>query len=348
MQIVIPAYKPDEKLLKLINDLHEVTDYGIIVVNDGSGKEYDRIFNAVPDYVTVLSHDVNKGKGRAMKTAFEYICSEFPDETGAVIADADGQHLPKDIKNVAEHLEAKPDHLILGSRKFTGKVPFKSRWGNAITRFVFALASGVKVYDTQTGLRGISKMHMSEFIALKGERYEYEMNMLLRAAEIGIVMEEVTIETVYINENESSHFHPVRDAFKIYAVIFKFIFSSLFSTVIDYALFVLMTLVTTPFMDGNTSNLISVVSARIVSSFINFIINKKAVFKGCKDSKAAIFKYYATVIIVLAANYGLLTLMTSVFMWNKYLAQVIAMILTYPLSYYIQRMFVFKTKSTTE
>ena len=109
-----------------------------------------------------------------------------------------------------------------------------------------------------------------------------------------------------------------------------------------------MTLVTTPFMDGNTSNLISVVSARIVSSFINFIINKKAVFKGCKDSKAAIFKYYATVIIVLAANYGLLTLMTSVFMWNKYLAQVIAMILTYPLSYYIQRMFVFKTKSTTE
>lgn len=348
MQIVIPAYKPDEKLLKLIDDLHNTADYGIIVVNDGSGSDFDSVFDAIPEYVTVLKHDINRGKGRAMKTAFEYICKNMPHEIGAIIADADGQHLPKDIVNVANHLIANPEHLVLGSRKFTGKVPFKSRWGNAITRFVFALASGVKVYDTQTGLRGIPIRHMPEFIALKGDRYEYEMNMLLRAAELGIVMEEITIDTVYINENESSHFHPIRDSFKIYAVIFKFIFSSLFSTVIDYVLFVVLSLATTPLLEPNTSNLVSVVGARIVSSLCNFFINQKAVFKGCKNSRSAVFKYYATVLLVLALNYGLLTLMTNVFMWNKFIAQVIAMILTYPVSYYVQRMFVFKTKSKTE
>ena len=345
MQVIIPAYKPDERLLALIKELHDKTDYKIIVVNDGSGPDYDSVFCAVPDYATVLVHDTNKGKGRAMKTAFSYVYENFSADNGAVIADADGQHLVKDIISVASMLEKNPDSLIIGSRRFTGRVPFKSRWGNAITRAIFALASGVKVYDTQTGLRAVPMSYMPEFIKLRGERYEYEMNMLLRAAELGIPMKETTIETVYIGENESSHFHPIRDSFKIYAVIFKFIFSSLLCSAIDYGAFVLLSLTTALWTGPNISNLISVAGARVISSFCNYIINKKAVFKGSSSSGCSVLKYYLTVIIVLAANYGLLTLMTSVFMWNKFVSQIIAMLLTYPLSYYVQRMFVFKTRT---
>ena len=85
MNVIIPAYKPDEKLLKLIDDLHENTDYNIIVVNDGSGADCDGIFQAIPDYATILTHEVNRGKGRAMKTAFEYCAANFPDDPGVVL-----------------------------------------------------------------------------------------------------------------------------------------------------------------------------------------------------------------------------------------------------------------------
>ncbi len=345
MQIIIPAYKPDERLLKLVEDIHSETDYNIIVVNDGSGEEFDAVFSALPGYVTLLVHDVNMGKGRAMKTGFSYIAEHFPEDPGAIIADADGQHLIKDIVNVANALIAHPDNLVLGSRRFTGNVPFKSRWGNAITRFVFALASGVRVYDTQTGLRGMPTKYMSMFAGLRGDRYEYEMNMLLKAAEQGIIIEEVFIETVYIDDNSSSHFHPVRDSFKIYAVIFKFIFTSFLSFLIDYALFVVFSALTARMPDANLGRLISVAAARVISSLCNYFLNKKTVFKGCDGSHAAVMKYYLVALIVFGANYGLLTLMENVFLWNKLISQALSMALTYPISYYFQRMFVFKSRS---
>lgn len=345
MHVIIPAYMPDEKLVALVDRLKAETDYNIIVVNDGSAPECDGVFAQIADRVTLLIHEVNMGKGRAMKTAFSYVCENFPGDTGVVIADADGQHLVKDIVRVAELLEAKPDRIIIGSRRFTGKVPFRSRCGNAVTRAVFAIASGVKVYDTQTGLRAIPTRYLPEFIKLRGERYEYEMNMLLRAAEIGIAMEETTIDTVYIGENESSHFHPIRDSFKIYAVIFKFIFSSLLCFAIDYGAFVLLALATGHLFTQNISNLISTAAARIISSFCNYFINKKAVFKSGGACGHSVLKYYSAVIVVFGIHYGLLTLMTDAFCWNKFLSQIVAMIITYPISYYLQRMFVFKTRT---
>lgn len=344
MNVVIPAYKPDEKLLRLIDDLHENTDYNIIVVNDGSGTDFDAVFNAIPEYVTILNHEVNRGKGRAMKTGFEYCSENYPDDLGVVFADADGQHLVKDIRACTEAMQENPDTIILGSRKFTGNVPFKSRAGNAITRCVFALASGVKIFDTQTGLRAIPMRYVKEMCELKGERYEYEMNMLLRAAELGIPMKEIWIETVYINDNESSHFNVLRDSFKIYMVIFKFIFSSLLSSLIDYVLFVIASLLTKG-LAPNLSRLISIGSARVISSLCNYKLNKDAVFKGCQKDKSTMLRFYLIVVLVFVLNYLFLSLMENVLCWNKYIAQIIAMLLTYPISYWSQRKFVFKTKS---
>ena len=158
MMIVIPAYQPDEKLAGVVDALIQKTDFPIVIVDDGSREDCQPLFAALAekDRVTVLHHEVNRGKGAAMKTAFQYVYDHCPDEEGVITVDADGQHLPDDVLRVADTFRSNRNALVTGSRRFTGNVPFKSRAGNAITRFVFAISTGVKVYDTQTGLRAFS------------------------------------------------------------------------------------------------------------------------------------------------------------------------------------------------
>ncbi|MBQ3652317.1 MAG: glycosyltransferase family 2 protein, partial [Clostridia bacterium] len=171
MMIVIPAYQPDEKLTGVVNTLISKTNFPIVIVDDGSRADCQPIFAALSDLplVTVLHHEVNRGKGAAMKTAFQYIYDHCPDAEGVITVDADGQHLPDDVLRVAEAFRSHRDALVTGSRRFTGNVPFKSRTGNAITRFVFAISTGVKVYDTQTGLRAFSRDNIPRMLSLKGD-----------------------------------------------------------------------------------------------------------------------------------------------------------------------------------
>ena len=181
MIIVIPAYQPDEKLTGVVDTLISKTNFPIVIVDDGSQADCQPLFAALSekDQVTVLHHEVNRGKGAAMKTAFQYVYDYCPDAEGVITVDADGQHLPDDVLRVAETFRAHRDALVTGSRRFTGNVPFKSRAGNAITRFVFAISTGVKLYDTQTGLRAFSRENIPRMISLKGDRYEYEISQLL-------------------------------------------------------------------------------------------------------------------------------------------------------------------------
>ena len=245
---LIPAYQPDEKLITLLEELNANTDYDIFVVNDGSRKECDEIFNAAARYSTILVHEVNRGKGAALKTGISYIL-ENTDCEGVVTLDSDGQHTVTDTKRTVEALEEHPDSLIVGGRLFTGKVPLRSKFGNAVTRGVFKMSTGVGVHDTQTGLRAFSRKLMPELAELKGDRYEYEMNVLLECTEKSIPIFEIPIETIYIEENKSSHFNPLKDSWKIYKLIIKFgaptlllfIASSLLSFVIDFLLFSLFT-----------------------------------------------------------------------------------------------------------
>ncbi|NCC69824.1 MAG: glycosyltransferase family 2 protein, partial [Clostridia bacterium] len=136
MVVVIPAYQPDEKLHRLVLSLHEQTSYDIVIVNDGSDLDRQPIFDSLEPYAKIMTHTVNRGKGAALKTALSYIYDQYPADEGVVTIDADGQHLPEDIVRVSEAWEQSPEKLVLGSRRFTGDVPFKSRAGNAITRFV--------------------------------------------------------------------------------------------------------------------------------------------------------------------------------------------------------------------
>lgn len=344
MLVVIPAYQPDEKLRKVVLDLKQKTDYPIIVVNDGSKEACLPLFNELEQWCTVLHHDVNKGKGRAMKTAFDYIYKNYPHDEGLVTVDADGQHLVNDIIAVCDQWKKTPNALVTGSRRFTGKVPFRSRAGNAITRGVFAVSTGTKVYDTQTGLRAFGVNMVPTMMELKGERYEFEITQLLHCTRYKIPIVEVPIETVYIQDNESSHFHAFKDSWRIYRIILGFVGSSIASFILDWGLtLIINALILTAVPAEETRTLIATGVARILSNLFNYIINRKLVFES--DDKTSFLRYVIVALAVYGLHYGLTLsfgyLLGDNLLWlNVILAQLIA----YPVTFILQRKFVFKYK----
>ena len=177
ISVVLPSLNPDEKLLMVVDGLIKEGFDDIIIVNDGSDEEHIAPFKQASEYkeVTVLTHEVNKGKGRALKTAFEYCINNRPDIAGVVTVDGDNQHRPQDIKACCEKMKENPKKVILGCRDFSGEeVPWKSRFGNNVTKGVFKFACGIKISDTQTGLRAIPAKYLPLLSGVKGERFEYE------------------------------------------------------------------------------------------------------------------------------------------------------------------------------
>ena len=344
VSVVLPSYKPDEKLKGVVKGLIDTGFEDIIVVDDGGGKDYNHYFDEVRAYpqVTVLVHEVNKGKGRALKTAMEYYIGNR-NGAGVVTADGDGQHLAEDIKACAEKmLETKS--VILGVRDFSqSDVPRRSRMGNRITSFMFLTACSLRISDTQTGLRAIPAEHLPVFVKTKGERYEYETNMLLDFSKNKIPFGEVKIKTVYIDENATSHFHPIKDSFRIYKQILKYIVSSLGSFVIDIGLFYLFTKL---FGDFKGSILLCTVLARAISSIFNFTFNKKLVFGNHDSYFKALVKYYSLCIPQMLVSAGLVWCVTKIVSaeaaWLITVIKFIVDAILFVCSYVIQKKWVFK------
>lgn len=334
---VIPAYEPDEKMLAVIDDISSLTDFHIIVINDGSGKDKLPIFAEAAKKAIVLTHEVNKGKGRGIKTALEYIKEHEADTVGIVIADADGQHKVKDIIRVSEALKSSPDKLIMGCRRFSGKIPLRSKFGNNITKFVFSFAAGVKVSDTQTGLRGFSSKLIPFMLSVNGDRYEFEMNMLLECAREGIRFYEVPIETVYLGKNESSHFNPIKDSWRIYKDILKFSCSSLLSFCVDYIFYSIFAMISGSVAFSN-------ICARVISSIFNFSMNKKFVFKNKEGIVKTAAKYFLLAALILAANTIMLELCVKYLIHNKYISKILIEVLLFFISWAAQKSFVFRKR----
>ena len=226
--VIVPSLDPDEKLIQVVDGLLSDGFDDILLVNDGSHADHLWPFEQAAEHpeVTVLTHEVNKGKGQALKTAFAWCLENRPHIDGVVTADGDNQHRPADIRRCAQAMIDDPGKVWLGVRDFSlDHVPARSRMGNTLTRGIMKLACGVSVTDTQTGLRAIPARDLPLMLRIPGERYEYETQMLLSLREAKVGIGEVVIDTVYIDENESSHFHPVRDSWKIYKIIFRHMFS---------------------------------------------------------------------------------------------------------------------------
>ena len=331
--VLIPAYKPDARLVELVRELRD-KQLDVMLVDDGGQETFAPIFAQCQELgAEVAVHTVNLGKGRALKTGINAALLRWPDLRAIVTADADGQHTPKDILRLIDAVDEHPNTLVLGSRRFTGDVPFKSRWGNRITRTVYGLASGVRVYDTQTGLRALPRCALLEMMRIDGERYEYEMNVLLKLRDMKLGVFEVPIETIYIDDNAGSHFNPVRDAFRIYLVIFKYLFSSITSFAVDYALYWLC-------LFFGLSGFVSYALARLVSSQVNYHLNKHTVFSG-RGGRHSMIKYYVLAVVQGAIGAGLVQLLPTVLPISAGIVKIPVDLVLFALSYIIQRDYVF-------
>lgn len=340
---LIPAYDPEPFLLKLIQELKE-KGFWILVVDDGSSQEHKIIFQDIDDAknVRVLTHTQNKGKGRALKTGLSYIQNKISGDYIVVTVDADGQHSPDDAEKICEEAQRHPECLILGSRKIQKETPFKSKFGNRITRLVYALTTGVSLYDTQTGLRAFDDAILPELLAIPGERYEYEMNVLLECSRKKIPMKEIGIETIYINENVGSHFHPWKDSCRIYKQILKFSASSFVSFLLDYGMYSVLLWLTGGF-SKSFSILASNVTARIVSGCFNYHVNQKLVFQKETNSIKPAMEYILLAAGILLGNTLVLELLVRLGM-NQYIGKLCTELLFFIMSWFVQRTFIFNQK----
>lgn len=330
---LIPAYEPDNALVDVACGLKE-NGFEVLIVNDGSGSGCAGIFEKAGEYAAVLVHPENRGKGAAIKTGLKYISEHYSAPYVVVTVDADGQHKVKDAVAVCGEAERHTDALAIGGRRFTGRVPLRSRFGNTVTRLIFRLSSGVKVYDTQTGLRAFSDGSVPFMLSVSGDRYEYEMNMLMSAAKSGIPIRELGIETVYLNDNSTSHFKPIRDSYRIYKEILKFSLSSLVSFCVDYGLYCLLF--------GTTKRLVlSNVIARVVSASANYTLNRKVVFKSKNSIAKSALQYFLLAAAILACNTGLLKLLTYLNV-NEYAAKILVEIVMFSVSWLVQHKIIFR------
>ena len=311
VSVVLPSLDPDDKLLTVIDGLLEAGFTDIILVNDGSKKENLHYFHTAASHpeVHLLHHPVNRGKGAALKTAFTWFLENRPGFVGVVTVDGDNQHHPDDTKACTLQM-MQSGKVVLGCRDFSlPHVPKRSRMGNNITCGVFKIMVGMKISDTQTGLRAIPTDALRIFNTVKGDRFEYETNMLLAMKDQAIDFEEVKIRTVYIEENKSSHFRAVRDSWRIYKLIlahfFRYTLSSLASSVVDEGLFFLLSYLLKGSLSGLLLTAVPTVTARVVSCLFNFYMNKKLVFHSNVSTGTAMLRYFALAVPQLLVQLGL-------------------------------------------
>lgn len=356
ISVVLPSLDPDEKLLAVVDGLLGIGFTDIILVNDGSKKENLHYFDTAAAHpeVTLLHHEVNRGKGAALKTAFHWFLEHRPEALGVVTVDGDNQHHPEDTKACSEQM-MRSGKVVLGCRDFSlPHVPKRSRMGNNITCGVFKLMVGMTISDTQTGLRAIPTEAVKAFCEVKGDRFEYETNMLLAMKEQAIDFEEVKIRTVYIEENKSSHFRAVRDSWRIYKLIlahfFRYTISSIASAVVDAGLFAALSWVLRNLLKEPWLSILPAVGARAVSSLVNFFLNKTLVFHSKFSTGKAMLRYYLLAVPQMLLQAGLtwgantLLHIGAQQTFLRTLVYVIVMVVLYFASFVIQQRWVFATR----
>jgi len=304
--IVIPAYRPGDALTGVVRELARVGFRAIVVIDDGSGPAYAEVFQAVSemDGVHVLRHAVNLGKGAALKSGINFALCEFAGLEGVVTVDADGQHKPADVLKVAAHLHSHPDSLVLGARRFEGPVPFRSRFGNSVTKRVLQLLVGANLRDTQTGLRGIPASFAASLLRLTPSGYDFELDMLVAAHRASIAIVEEPIETVYEPGNKSSHFNPLLDSMRVYFIFVRFCSVSLATALLDNLAFYIV-------YKHGAGILGAQVAGRCVAVLFNYLMLRWAVFHARDRHSSVLPRYLVMVLASGVASYAGITLMVQ-------------------------------------
>lgn len=356
--VLIPSLHPDRLLSDYVESLIQKGIKRILVIDDGSGEDrkYQDIFDKIKKHeeCTVLGYKKNQGKGFALKHGFEYVKNNIPEAEYIITADSDGQHTAEDVFKMIASLEEHENSLVLGSRAFSDKkIPLRSRFGNKTTSVFFKLLYGKYLPDTQTGLRAFSRARLDFLIGIPGNRFEYEMNMLIYCAVNKIPFEIVEIQTIYIEENKSSHFRPLQDSFRIYRILFKGFFrytlSSTSSFLIDLGLFTLLNLIVLrPLrLDAHAHIFIASLVARLCSASFNFFVNKSFVFTLSK-SRGATAKYIVLCVVSYLISTSLVDLLRGDIGASNTLLKGVIDTLLYFFNFRIQQSWVFNNKKRSK
>ena len=279
LAILIPAFNPKQNLIDLVIELSNFKFGQIVIVNDGSSSQSQGVFDVLNkmDNVNIITHPFNKGKGMALKTGISYIKNKITKIDGLITVDSDGQHLSEDIKKIANEVPNRKNDIIFGVRSFDENIPFRSKFGNKITKSLLYIFNGISLDDTQTGLRYLPISILDELLNLPGEKYEFELECIFAIKTLGYNITQIQIQTIYINDNNDSHFRPLIDSARIYLVFIRFSFASLLSFGLDITIFAF-------FISYLDSILYATFLARIISGLFNFYLNRSFVFKVSKSN----------------------------------------------------------------
>lgn len=315
--VVIPALCPDPEVTAYVSALLGKGFRQVVVVDDGSGPTCASTFlklECMPG-CTVLRHEKNRGKGRALKTAFAHILN-CPLWRGVAVitADADGQHSVDDVCAVAAAAAGEERRLVMGVRDLgLPNVPTRSKIGNRVTSWAFHLLYGMRLEDTQTGLRGIPWELLRWCAGVEGDRFEYEMNMLIKAAREHVELRQVPIEVIYYNNNAGTHLHTIRDSWRVFVILMSglgwYTAAAAMSAAADVLLFWLGSAVVFRPLSDLACYWWSTLTARALSSTLNYSLNRRYVF-GAKPRRRTLVRYYCLWLGQLMSSYLLLLFMT--------------------------------------
>lgn len=347
--ILIPSLEPDIKLVSYVNEMKECGLTDIIIVDDGSDEAYQPIFHKLADNgCVVLHHLENRGKGCALKTGFYYIKEKYNRFACVVTVDSDGQHAVEDVVRVVELSKQNPKALTLGVRDFNKPgIPVKSLLGNRFASFVFFALYGKSLVDTQTGLRAFGMELLEFMLAVRGYRFEYEIQMLISCVQADIPMQMNPIQVIYEDNNEGTHFKPFRDSIKVIGTIFlsfaRFLSSSIVSAAVDIGIaWFLLDFLRTFLQSEYLRILTATVIARAISVGINYLLNRNFVFQDKESDGKSLIRYLILcVLIIVLSTTGVYGLHRD-FGVNEKLGKIICDTLLFILSYQVQQRWVFE------
>ncbi len=319
---VIPSYEPPHAFIDYVTTLLQNGITRVVVINDGSGEKYDEVYNQINNIksVTLLTYEKNRGKGYALKFGYQYIKNNFSPPYVVVTADCDGQHKPSDVINVAKNAVRNENCLTLGVRDFNNEnVPKRSKIGNVSTCRLFKLLYGMKITDTQTGLRAFSNKLIDKMLKISGSRFEYEMNVLIALFKQDVPFLEIQIQTIYEKKSDDvdkrSHFKTISDSIKVWGVLLKnvntYVVAVILCLIVELSIFTFGEYLIFNSLNPQICTLFSTITARILSSILNYFLNFKYVFNG--KGKTTIIRYYVLWFILLTLSFLFTNLFGNVF-----------------------------------
>ena len=343
--ILIPAYRPDNSLLRLLRELDSMKLRKVVVVDDGSGAEFARIFDHISNEYgcKVVHHSVNLGKGRAIKTGFNYIMCHYPEALGCVTTDCNGSFLPEDIKKIVDTLIGNPSELIMGSRVLKGSADYvgKAVTGYKVLQLSFKYLVGFEIHDPQCVLRGIPISYMKKLMNVWGEGYEFDTKMITSCKKFQVGVREVGLSTKYEKRRNVYKYRTIKDNIPIYLTFASYIFTSIIATVVDLVLFqVLKGLFNNISVLDDTAMYIPIATglARTVSAFVNYKLNLRLVFRNKKNSIKTLRKWIMLVIVQAAISAAAVTIIHTLLPWTEeVLIKVPVDFILFFLSYYVAK-----------